>query len=195
MKKPYDDFNKIPELKDLTPWDSIHLEKHFFDYLLSFTPETTKMIPYYDRYALWFGDEFAMLFRINQTEPKLVNGNVVVKRMIVTDGALISNGIQIKEVLNANLKFKKCRRVQFDMRRGLYNVLNNLNIKDIDGVSTHTLNIGTWADVGVKVDAATEQTIKERVQDNRNVPEPLIKVKDTPCASHKSILRQKGSRG
>lgn len=191
MKKPYDDFDKIPALKDLTPWDSIHLEKHFYEYLDSFIPDRVNLVPYGDRHALWFGNEFAVLFRIVENNKATITqeGNIVKKRMIVMDGALISNGIETKEVLNANLKFKKCRRVQFDMRRAFYDRFRKIGIHEIDGVNVWTLYFGMRGDTGKALDDATEQSIRDSVADNRNVPEPLIKVADRPVASHRSIVR------
>ena len=196
MNKPYDDFDSIPDLKDLTPWDSIHLDqKTFKPYLESFLPDRISIQPYKDKHAIWFGNEFAILVKVSNTnkiKQDEETGELFRKNLLVTDGALISNGITIKEVLNANLKFKKCRRVAFDFRRIIFDLLHHhTNIDEIAGVSISSLCMGTYGSQGTPLTKEETERFKNKQAYNKDVPAPLIKVADRPLASNRTLIKKR----
>lgn len=172
--KLHDDFDSIPDLKDLTPWDSIHLAKNFAEHLSNFPIEQVRLESYGDRHALWFNN-FAILLRVvHIPRPKYNSTNTLVhKRLIIQDGALITNGIATKEVLNANLKLKGARRAAW-FRATCHDILRKMGIYYIEDVSISTLLFGQYGDRGVELTDAEW----DKINDNKNVPAPLIHVPD-----------------
>lgn len=144
------------------------------DHLANFPVEQIRLEPYGERHALWFNN-FAILLRVvNISKPKYNEHNQLVhKRIIIQDGALITNGVSTKEVLNANLKLKGARRAAW-FRGTCHSVLRKMGIDSIEGVSTTTLIIGQYGDSGIEL--SDEEWAK--INDNRAVPAPLIHVPD-----------------